>query len=204
MSNHKSDLLAFQLSHFGDDTQPETWFVEAEVALSYEPEFDHEDEENDELGYYNDGAKRTLTDEQIQMFRHSEMEQLIREGVLAREEEESVENTENLPKTGPTEPALSPASSIEEELLDIPAPTPLVPPTQKVDRQPSPSNRSDSTSTSAAKKRQREKEVPYDQRKKRKWEAYIEDIDSEHGSRTRRRIMRELDEHRNEDVELEY
>ncbi|KAI1314289.1 hypothetical protein F5Y03DRAFT_7303 [Xylaria venustula] len=37
-----------------------------------------EGEEDDELGYYPDGAKRTLTDEQIAIFRHSELEALRR------------------------------------------------------------------------------------------------------------------------------
>jgi hypothetical protein len=36
-------------------------------------------EEDDGLGYYEDGVKRTLTDEQIAMFRHSELEALRRE-----------------------------------------------------------------------------------------------------------------------------
>ena len=140
------------------------------------------------------------------MFRHSEMQQLIREGVLAQEEREGIEDVDTTPRNAHTEPALSPAPSIEAELVDIPAPTLSVPPTQKFDRQPSPSNRSDSTSTSAAQKKQkqREKEVPYDQRKKRKWEGYIEDIDPEQGSLTHRRIVRELDEQRNVDVELDY
>lgn len=33
-------------------------------------------EEEDDLGYYADGVKRTLTDEQIEIFRHSELQQL--------------------------------------------------------------------------------------------------------------------------------
>ncbi|KFY18403.1 hypothetical protein V493_08650 [Pseudogymnoascus sp. VKM F-4281 (FW-2241)] len=37
------------------------------------------EEEDDNLGYYDDGVKRTLTDEQIAMFRHSEIETLLRE-----------------------------------------------------------------------------------------------------------------------------
>jgi Protein of unknown function (DUF3807) len=37
------------------------------------------DDENDGLGYYPDGVKRTLTDEQIQIFRHSEIHSLLRE-----------------------------------------------------------------------------------------------------------------------------
>ncbi|KFY33921.1 hypothetical protein V494_07207 [Pseudogymnoascus sp. VKM F-4513 (FW-928)] len=37
------------------------------------------EEEDDNLGYYADGVKRTLTDEQIAMFRHTEIETLLRE-----------------------------------------------------------------------------------------------------------------------------
>jgi hypothetical protein len=35
-------------------------------------------EDDDGLGYYPDGVKRTLTDEQIEIFRHSELEALRR------------------------------------------------------------------------------------------------------------------------------
>ncbi|KAK3394386.1 hypothetical protein B0H63DRAFT_517519 [Podospora didyma] len=41
-------------------------------------EYDYEEEEDDGLGYYEDGVKRTLTDEQIAIFRHSELEALRR------------------------------------------------------------------------------------------------------------------------------
>jgi hypothetical protein len=34
--------------------------------------------EEDDLGHYEDGVKRTLTDEQIEMFRHSELHELRR------------------------------------------------------------------------------------------------------------------------------
>ncbi|KAL4798277.1 hypothetical protein BDV19DRAFT_386559 [Aspergillus venezuelensis] len=44
--------------------------------------------EGEDLGYYHDGRKRTLTDEQIRIFRHSEVHALLRERQLAREEEE--------------------------------------------------------------------------------------------------------------------
>lgn len=37
-----------------------------------------QNEEDDGLGYYEDGVKRTLTDEQIAIFRHSELESLRR------------------------------------------------------------------------------------------------------------------------------
>jgi hypothetical protein len=38
-----------------------------------------EETEDDGLGYYEDGAKRTLTDEQIAIFRHSEIEASLRD-----------------------------------------------------------------------------------------------------------------------------
>ena len=41
------------------------------------------------LGYYEDGVKRTLTDAQIAMFRHSEVEALLRAQRHAREKESS-------------------------------------------------------------------------------------------------------------------
>jgi hypothetical protein len=40
--------------------------------LEYLDEFD-----DDELGWYSDGTKRTLTDEQIAIFRHSEIQRLM-------------------------------------------------------------------------------------------------------------------------------
>ncbi|OLN81701.1 Uncharacterized protein C16H5.15 [Colletotrichum chlorophyti] len=46
---------------------------------------DFVDEEDDGLGYYSDGVKRTLTDDQIAMFRHSELENLRREQERAAE-----------------------------------------------------------------------------------------------------------------------
>lgn len=42
-------------------------------------------EEDDGLGYYDDGVKRTLTDAQIAIFRHSEIQALLREQRHARE-----------------------------------------------------------------------------------------------------------------------
>ncbi|KAH9906486.1 hypothetical protein F4778DRAFT_778879 [Xylariomycetidae sp. FL2044] len=45
----------------------------------YDGYYDVEEEEYDDgLGYYSDGVKRTLTDEQIAIFRHSELEALKR------------------------------------------------------------------------------------------------------------------------------
>lgn len=54
---------------------PSPLFIQAEPDVQY----DEYEEEDDELGYYPDGVKRTLTDAQIAMFRHSEIQALIKE-----------------------------------------------------------------------------------------------------------------------------
>ncbi|KAI1413983.1 hypothetical protein F5Y13DRAFT_188505 [Hypoxylon sp. FL1857] len=56
----------------------------------YEEYEEYYEEEDDGLGYYPDGVKRTLTDEQIEIFRHSELEALRRvEAKAAKLREES-------------------------------------------------------------------------------------------------------------------
>jgi hypothetical protein len=47
--------------------------------------------EDDGLGYYADGVKRTLTDEQIKMFRHSEIQRLLSERRAARQAAEQAQ-----------------------------------------------------------------------------------------------------------------
>ena len=50
------------------------------------------DEEDDNLGYYHDGVKRTLTDEQVAMFRHSEIYAILRARQVARENEDIIDS----------------------------------------------------------------------------------------------------------------
>ncbi|CAF3448865.1 unnamed protein product [Fusarium graminearum] len=77
------DLFAFHEAHFSQAALASfgSDFIEA-------PSQDHSqddatvdawDGEDDGLGYYPDGVKRTLTDEQIEIFRHSELEALRKE-----------------------------------------------------------------------------------------------------------------------------
>ncbi|KAK3336624.1 hypothetical protein B0T19DRAFT_45002 [Cercophora scortea] len=57
----------------------------AEYAAEEEYDYDcYEEEEGDGLGYYPDGVRRTLTDDQIAIFRHSELEALRRKNESAR------------------------------------------------------------------------------------------------------------------------
>lgn len=76
-------MLAFHYSHFGATAANHftTTFLELPPNAINAPAHDDglADEEEDDLGYYSDGVKRTLTDEQIAMFRHSEIQALLRE-----------------------------------------------------------------------------------------------------------------------------
>jgi hypothetical protein len=225
-TNHgKDDLLSFQFSHFGDNTKPDTFFVDPEQALNYCPELD--DLGDDGLGWYDDGVKRTLTDEQIEMFRHTEIEQLMRKRRLEADEEaeeddgddddddDFYEPTEfaeigvsNAHISEPRSP-VSDASSLEAELFSGAATTrPTQPkPRPLPKKQHSQSSRAESAQPKGApppRSRQRKVEVPYDQRNKRKWESYIDDTDPLHGSMTHRRLVRELDGQQNESVTIDY
>ena len=51
--------------------------------------------DNDDLGYYPDGTKRTLTDEQIAMFRHSEVYSILRERQVRKENLEADEGDQS-------------------------------------------------------------------------------------------------------------
>lgn len=50
-----------------------------------EQEQEGDDDQDQELGWYHDGVKRTLTDEQIAMFRHSEIHRLSQQRKLSAE-----------------------------------------------------------------------------------------------------------------------
>lgn len=71
--------------------------------------------EDDDLGYYPDGVKRTLTDDQIAMFRHSEIYSILRERQVRKEnlEAEGGEESESI-FSQPEQPVKANASSDEE------------------------------------------------------------------------------------------
>ncbi|RMZ85129.1 hypothetical protein DV738_g13, partial [Chaetothyriales sp. CBS 135597] len=53
---------------------------------------DDDDGDNDGLGYYADGVKRTLTDDQVRMFRHSEIQRLLTQRRLAPARQDNVQS----------------------------------------------------------------------------------------------------------------
>jgi hypothetical protein len=87
------DLRRFHDKHFSSlSAGSSNRHQDAHVGLE-------EDYDDDGLGYYSDGVKRTLTDDQIAMFRHSEIQLLLRERRLKRENSEG-----ELSHDAPSEP----------------------------------------------------------------------------------------------------
>ena len=76
------DLRQFHENHFSSlSAGASNRHPDAHVNLE-------ENDGDDGLGYYPDGVKRTLTDDQIAMFRHSEIQTLLRERRRRRENSE--------------------------------------------------------------------------------------------------------------------
>ncbi|KAI0837572.1 hypothetical protein F5Y06DRAFT_270779 [Hypoxylon sp. FL0890] len=94
----QAEIESFHDAHFSSAAlelfdfqffRPENAHDDYQEYDKYE-EYYEEEEEDDGLGYYPDGVKRTLTDEQIEIFRHSEIEALRRvEAKAAKLREES-------------------------------------------------------------------------------------------------------------------
>ncbi|KAL4923443.1 DUF3807 domain-containing protein [Aspergillus undulatus] len=87
------DLQSFQAKHFPNSRPavPPPNHKQAHPNAPHkdgEPDAQDEGSDPDDLGYYPDGVKRTLTDEQIRIFRHSEIYALLRERQIQRENEE--------------------------------------------------------------------------------------------------------------------
>ncbi|KAJ9309570.1 hypothetical protein DTO217A2_860 [Paecilomyces variotii] len=85
------ELQAFHTQHFPGQGQPPMPNFAHENAQLGESEYYEEDD--DGLGYYPDGVKRTLTDEQIRIFRHSEIHAILRKRQL--EEERRLQEVED-------------------------------------------------------------------------------------------------------------
>ena len=102
----QQDLLDFHARTFGKVFQVK--------EAAYAPANDEEDD----LGYYSDGVKRTLTDKEIEIFRHSEIHTLLRQHEAAEEALESELDVDEAPKKKQDpEKLLSPLSALEDEVL---------------------------------------------------------------------------------------
>jgi hypothetical protein len=104
-------LHAFHAKHFPGAPLPAQFFY----GQSEAPEETY-DEEDDGLGYYEDGTKRTLTDEQIALFRHTEIQTILRERRRQREAENEAKASAESPETqqNPPIPAFGVAEVVSE------------------------------------------------------------------------------------------
>ena len=83
-------LKRFHTAHFPGQRVPEIQFLVGDGAHEGQGV---EQETDDGLGHYEDGVKRTLTEAQIRMFRHSEIQRLLIERRRSeRKEEEQKQN----------------------------------------------------------------------------------------------------------------
>jgi len=80
--SNQDDLSSFHAQHFSAVANGH--FSEQFLGPVVES-YQEEEAEDDRLGYYPDGVKRTLTDEQIAIFRHSEVQAILRERRHAEE-----------------------------------------------------------------------------------------------------------------------
>ena len=71
--------------------------------------------EDDNLGYYPDGVKRTLTDDQIAMFRHSEIYSILRERQVRKENLKAERGEESESVVPQPEQAVKVNTSSDEE-----------------------------------------------------------------------------------------
>ncbi|KIW65723.1 hypothetical protein PV04_07950 [Phialophora macrospora] len=88
-----AQLMGFHAAHFPGQPIPQLTAThhQAPERAELDPVTDIH---NDELGYYDDGVKRTLTDDQIKMFRHSEIHRLLTKRRAAREKDETRPKTD--------------------------------------------------------------------------------------------------------------
>ena len=101
-------MQAFQAKHFPGHKIP----TQYEAIYSEEDVFEGADD--DGLGYYPDGVKRTLTEEQIRIFRHSEVHSLLRQKHLR--EEALSQSTKGEPMVENEQPDVQPPEKQDSQM----------------------------------------------------------------------------------------
>jgi len=161
------------------------------------------EEEDDGLGCYPDGVKRTLTDEQIAIFRHSEIEAILKERRLRKEAGLSSEVPSSPTSAAPV-PVVFPFTDAPPG-MQLASATPAIPatPTERDSSEDFQGEDSNSEQQSGSKKRRRKMS-----KKKRdaelKRNAKNRKTDRPSINYTENREAREMDEVKAEAYELDY
>jgi len=164
-------------------------------------EYEEYDEEDD-LGYYQDGVKRTLSDEQIAMFRHSEIQALIKERQANAEEAQSP-TTSLAESTLPARSETGPIISRNNSQKPNPHQTKR---RRKQPRQFQPKRKAEQAALHETKRRRRNSSSPLSksERKDEETRHDPDDFLSDGDGRTHRRKAREADEIKETPIELDY
>ncbi|KAH6638236.1 hypothetical protein C7974DRAFT_156884 [Boeremia exigua] len=113
------DLRDFHAKHFPNAPTPEHFLY----GIDHEPAEEYYEEKEVDLGCYEDGTPRTLTDEQIAMFRHSEIQGIIRKrrqqrdngvGLEEGEAEGSAAESSAMAESPPSQPAATAVSETDK------------------------------------------------------------------------------------------
>ena len=91
----ESDLLAFHLQVYGKPFTSIGHATASDRLVSEPCAVTTTEGDEDTLSYYEDGTKRTLTDEQIAMFRHSEIQTILRMQRQRRDNQRSGDESES-------------------------------------------------------------------------------------------------------------
>ena len=196
------DLLTFHLQTFGKPFQAAS--VAEPNGETYTNEYyDHYDEEEHDLGYYPDGTKRTLTDQEIEIFRHSEIHALLRAKELRDEEREEGLASES-------EPA-SEGEILEDHHHQSPTTTPKVSAAASVasgeeavvDDDKDDDDEDEEYARFLEQERTEFAEAAAKRREERRWSQSLSRDGNDRTVSTRRKV-REMDEVRDQEVALDY
>ena len=92
-------LRTFHAAHFPGQTVPDLiacpYNPFGQTESSHDVDIGHNNDDDGVLGFYQDGVKRTLTEGQIKMFRHSEIQRLLSERRAARAKEDAKTRTKD-------------------------------------------------------------------------------------------------------------
>lgn len=88
IQSEASQLVGFHARHFPGQPVPSLTDRLEQTVAEFPADTVPSLQDSADLGYYHDGTRRTLTDEQIKMFRHSEIQRLVNERRVLKEQEE--------------------------------------------------------------------------------------------------------------------
>ena len=108
----QEDLLTFHARIYGRTFQAQDPVV-GSSSTSSNLLGDRTGNTEDDLGYYTDGVKRTLTDDQIAIFRHSEVQSLLREQRHSKEGKKS--DFKDVPLNKELENGISGVHKVEDD-----------------------------------------------------------------------------------------